>query len=147
MCSSDLLAGACPGAVPSVGRRSALIPSQGQALSDRTARFAYAHDAPCPPLSAVPPADRVEGRVLRVDRDGLQVEWGGRLGAAGRASGWRGARPAASSLCAVRMSTGGPLRRTGSKGLGFAAHSQPSHAQMMIRFGRVNATRYQGPVE
>jgi len=25
-------------------------------------------------------ADQVEGRVLRVDRDGLLVDWGGRLG-------------------------------------------------------------------
>jgi hypothetical protein len=25
-------------------------------------------------------ADRVEGRVMRVDRDGLLVDWGGRLG-------------------------------------------------------------------
>ena len=27
-------------------------------------------------------ADQVEGRVLRVDRDGLLVDWGGRLGQA-----------------------------------------------------------------
>jgi hypothetical protein len=29
---------------------------------------------------AVRGADQVEGRVLRVDRDGLLVDWGGRLG-------------------------------------------------------------------
>jgi hypothetical protein len=29
---------------------------------------------------AVRGAERVEGRVLRVDRDGLLVDWGGRLG-------------------------------------------------------------------
>jgi hypothetical protein len=29
---------------------------------------------------AVRGADQVEGRVLRVDHDGLRVDWGGRLG-------------------------------------------------------------------
>jgi hypothetical protein len=29
---------------------------------------------------AVRGADRVEGRVLRVDRDGVLVDWGGRIG-------------------------------------------------------------------
>ena len=29
---------------------------------------------------AVRGADQVEGRVLRVDRDGILVDWGGRLG-------------------------------------------------------------------
>jgi hypothetical protein len=34
------------------------------------------------PAARLPPrgADPVEGRVLRVDRDGLLVDWGGRLG-------------------------------------------------------------------
>jgi hypothetical protein len=36
-----------------------------------------------PPVAdppAAPGADQGEGRVLRVDRDGLLVDWGGRLG-------------------------------------------------------------------
>jgi hypothetical protein len=41
-------------------------------------------------VATVPGADQVEGRVLRVDRDGLLVDWGGRLGTVRRS--WSGGR-------------------------------------------------------
>jgi hypothetical protein len=46
------------------------------------------------PGDRLPPhvADQVEGRVLRVDRDGLLVDWGGRLGTVRRSWAEVGAR-------------------------------------------------------
>ena len=42
------------------------------------------HIRPCDRFT-IPGAGQVEGRVLRVDRDGLLVDWGGRLGQPRRA--------------------------------------------------------------
>ena len=70
-------------------------------VSNRHALASYPRAWVAPPPLPPGDADQVEGCVLRVDREGLLVDWGGRQGdgAPRLVEGRRSARPVAAAYC------------------------------------------------